>query len=200
MQEQANVSLSAVELQLVNNRDWILTKNGILQKAVYRFARLGETFMAEAMVQRLPSDVKAIACKVSRGEQYKGLPYVMLDYPRVFGKEDVLAVRTFFWWGNYFSCTLQLKGTYREMYGRKIMQALQQKIIQPGWLNTSGEEWEHDITSAHYKPAAETDYEEWLTLPALKIVYTFPLDAWNHADALLQQCFREIMTVLADND
>ena len=80
------------------------------------------------------------------------------------------------------------------------MQALQQKIIQPGWLNCSGAEWEHDITSAHYKPAAETDYETWLTLPVLKIVYTFPLDAWNHADALLQQCFREIMTVLADND
>lgn len=86
------------------------------------------------------------------------------------------------------------------MYGRKIMQALQHKIIQPCWLNTSGAEWEHDITSAHYKQAAETDYEEWLTLPVLKIVYTFPLDTWNDADALLQQCFREIMTVLADND
>lgn len=200
MQEQANVSLSAVELQLVNNRDWILTKNGIMQKVVHRFARLGETFMAEALVQQLPSEVKAVACKVSKGEQYKGLPYVMLDYPRVFGKEDVLAVRTFFWWGHYFSCTLQLKGIYKEMYERKLVHALQQKTIEPSWLNCSEEEWEYDLTSAHYIPAAEADYENWLTLPVLKIVYTFPLDAWNHADALLEQCFREIMTVLADND
>ena len=32
----------------------------------------------------LPGDIAAIAPKIARGENYLGLPYVMLDYPRYF--------------------------------------------------------------------------------------------------------------------
>ena len=54
--------------------------------------------------------------KISKGEKYKGLPWVMLDYPRIFGKEDIMAIGTRFWWGHYFSVTLHLKGGYLRTY------------------------------------------------------------------------------------
>ena len=96
MQEQANVSLSAVELQLVTDPGWILTKNGIIQKVYDLFGSLSASYVALAKELAVPEELLLMPPKISRGEQYKGLPYVMLDYPRCFGKEDVLAVRTFF--------------------------------------------------------------------------------------------------------
>ena len=62
--------------------------------------------------------------KISKGENYRGLPYVMLDYPRLFGREEVLAIRTFFWWGHGFSVTLHLKGGYRERISAGIATTL----------------------------------------------------------------------------
>ena len=55
------------------------------------------------------------SAKISKGENM-GLPWVMLDYPRLFGQEDVLAIRTMFWWGHCFSVTLHLKGRYYGAY------------------------------------------------------------------------------------
>ena len=48
--------------------------------------------------------------KLSKGENYQGLPYIILDFPKLFSKETVFAFRTMFWWGNFFSCTLHLQG------------------------------------------------------------------------------------------
>ena len=62
----------------------------------------------------MPEVIKTSTPKISKGENYKDLPYVMLDYPRCFQKEKTIAIRTFFWWGNFFSINLQLSGEYKE--------------------------------------------------------------------------------------
>ena len=49
--------------------------------------------------------------KIAKGENYLQLPYVLLDYPRCFDKENIFAIRTMFWWGNFFSITLHLSGS-----------------------------------------------------------------------------------------
>ena len=41
----------------------------------------------------LPAEMLFHSPKISKGENYKGLPYVMLDYPRCFGKTDIFAIR-----------------------------------------------------------------------------------------------------------
>ena len=91
----AKVQLSAEEMRLVRDAAWILTKNSVMGKVVAMFGELSGGWKEP---------------KISKGENYKGLPWVMLDYPRVFGKEDVYAIRTFFLWGHAFSITLHLKG------------------------------------------------------------------------------------------
>src|SRR5271169_1886033 len=104
----ANLRLSAEEMRLVSDPAWILTKNSIIRKVVELFAELsgqwrgmlsgiGWTEVSRGGMAGSWGDPK-----ISRGEQYKGMPWVMLDYPRVFGKEDVCAIRTMFWWGHYF--------------------------------------------------------------------------------------------------
>ncbi|MEI9808974.1 MAG: hypothetical protein WDO16_14545 [Bacteroidota bacterium] len=68
----------------------------------------------------LPPEVIKISPKISKGENYKGLPYLVLDYPRYFEKDNHFAVRSMFWWGNFFSSTLHLSGIYKKKYTSAI--------------------------------------------------------------------------------
>jgi len=64
-----------------------------------------------------------VSPKISRGENYLGLPYLVLDYPRLFRPDAVLAIRTFFWWGHFFSSTLQLSGGYKTEFLSRLQAA-----------------------------------------------------------------------------
>jgi len=97
-------------------------KNAIIGKASPFFGELSgilqERWRNEAWPegQQELQAILQVPPRISKGENYKGLPWVVLDYPRCFGRDDVLAVRTLFWWGHYFSVTLHLKGSYKEMF------------------------------------------------------------------------------------
>jgi hypothetical protein len=64
----------------------------------------------EAHADIIPEHIRAIPPKISRGENYLGFPWMILDQPRYFKNDDVFAIRTLCWWANSFSITLQLAG------------------------------------------------------------------------------------------
>ncbi|HXL58576.1 MAG TPA: hypothetical protein VN958_20075, partial [Chitinophagaceae bacterium] len=110
----ANVKLSKTELMLVCDEQFILTKNNIINKVYQLFGALSDHFFIgiKNTGNIFPLEVLTSYPKIYKGEQYKGLPYVMLDYPRYFVKDDAFAIRCLFWWGNFFSITLHLAGKY----------------------------------------------------------------------------------------
>src|SRR5450631_2869683 len=127
--------ISAEELALVADAGWIMTKNAIIAKVLVLFGELSGTLqeqwkaagweqhlagkeagMEDGGAGKAVKEILETPPRISKGENYKGLPWVVLDYPRAFGRLDVLAVRTLFWWGNYFSVTLHLKGVYKGMF------------------------------------------------------------------------------------
>ncbi len=110
----AKIQLSSSELELVTDTSWILTKNSIIERLVQGLAGLSEAYRPIWEGAVLPGGPYPSSPKISKGENYKGLPWIVLDYPRLFGREDVLAVRTLFWWGHYFSVTLHLKGSHKD--------------------------------------------------------------------------------------
>src|SRR5437868_14845354 len=124
--KNTNVELSKNELELVTNADVILTKNSIIEKVYALFGLLSEEYKIILLQHshHLPAEIFNKAPKIYKGEQYQSLPYVMMDYPRCFYKDDVFAIRSFFWWGNYFSITLQLSGQYLKMFADNITKHL----------------------------------------------------------------------------
>lgn len=189
MQEQANVSLSAVELQLVTDPGWILTKNGIIQKVYHLFGSLSASYVASAKELAVPEELLLVPPKISRGEQYKGLPYVMLDYPRCFGRDDVLAIRTFFWWGHYFSCTLHLKGSYLRQYAGAVETAISNGELQCFYINAAKDEWNHDINES-MRLITGNDKNRPAQEDLIKIAGICPLQQWNEAAAVLSKQFQ----------
>ena len=81
----AKVTLSPKELELVNNADWILTKNHIIGKVYDLFGELANHYRQEFTTYKSFQHEVAfdIPPKISKGEQYEQLPYVMLDFPKI---------------------------------------------------------------------------------------------------------------------
>ncbi|MBS1566792.1 MAG: hypothetical protein JST39_20575, partial [Bacteroidetes bacterium] len=113
--DASKIQLSGDEWQLVQNSDWILTKHAVIDKVYTMFGEIAATMQTElANDPAFPAELLKNAPKISKGEQYRRMPWVVLDYPRVFSKEHTMAIRHFFWWGHYFSSTLHVKGRFLE--------------------------------------------------------------------------------------
>jgi hypothetical protein len=138
--------------------------------------------------------------KISRGENYKGLPWVMLDYPRVFGREDVFAIRTMFWWGHALSVTLHLKGEWKRLFLPVIL-AQKDALAAAGFhWGVMEDEWEHGHTAESYRPMGELEEGpggDDGARPFLKLSGTVALESWAEAPELLTALFVSLLTILS---
>ncbi len=196
MRSSANVSLSAFEKELVMDANWILTKNNIIQKVFALFGQVSEACLLHPVLKLLPNEITATAPKISKGENYEGLPYVMLDYPRCFSKEDVFAIRTFFWWGNFFSITLHLKGKYKRQYKQVIADAIKAGELKNAWINVSDHEWMHHFQNNNMCPVDVMDANTLKAKELLKLAYKLDLKEWDNAEEFLFKAFDQYMQIL----
>src|ERR1051326_3611882 len=100
------------ELEIIHNAKFFYTKASATQKVDQLLAEARDEIKSaiEKTGMVFPKGVDSSMGKIFRGENYLGLPYLILDYPKHFSKDSVFAFRTMFWWGKFFSCTLHLQG------------------------------------------------------------------------------------------
>ncbi len=184
----ANVKLSPRELDIVCNADLILTKNNIIAKVYDLFGSLSEYNVSRAD-QFLAEEIKNISPKISKGENYEGLPWVMLDYPRYFTANDVFAIRTYFWWGNFFSITLHVKGKFQQQF-----QINNFKSENSDWYLCCNEvEWQHHFRENNFKLLNEFSDEDIRKLIFIKLAKKIPLNQWDDVETFLKKAFVTIL-------
>ncbi len=200
--DQTKIHLSGNELTLMQNSAWILTKNSVIEKMGSGLGNL-----AARMRQRiheggliLLEEVMQSDAKVSKGEKYQGLPYLILDYPRVFGKEHILAIRTMFWWGNYCSVTLHARGRFVEIIRGRLKD---RPVSIPGrdiYLSYSGDEWSHDLYSPAYQALQSLIFAETMATGSapefLKISLKTPLAQWQVMEDDMFDSYEQLLQLL----
>jgi hypothetical protein len=197
MIDGAKIQLSSAERRLVMDPEWILTKNSIMGKVVELMAGLSPVVRRCWAAVVLPEGVVTPDPKISKGENYKGLPYVVLDYPRIFGREDVLAVRTMFWWGHAFSVTLHLKGRYKNLF-LPVIRSHWEELASAGFhIGVSQDEWQHEHAPGNYAALTGTMLERVSEEgPFLKLSARCGLDRWEEAPEWMEEQFRVLVGVL----
>jgi hypothetical protein len=194
--------LSAEELQLVNNTSFILTKRIITDKVNMLLGQLAQIIQQKIIQEKdnLPPEAIQSTPKIAKGENYLQLPYLILDYPRCFDNKNVFAIRTMFWWGNFFSCTLHISGSYKN----RFQQALQKNtgLLQKSdfYIGINNNEWQHHFEVDNYVPLSTLTIEEINTILTkqhfVKVAAKFSLHQWSTIDVLLAECFTDLLQLV----
>ncbi len=201
---EAKIRLSQKEMEMVSNADLILTKNHILQKVNHLLATLQtkQQHHLESFSVQLPGQAISSSPKISKGENYKGLPYLILDYPRFFEKENICAIRTMFWWGNFISVTLHLSGIYKQETEEKLILAYPLLKERGYYCYINEDQWEHHFERDNYISLTEISKPEFENLvrekPFIKLANKIPLQQWDNAEEILLTYFKQIIEMLAD--
>ena len=201
--DRTKIRLSPEEQTLVATTDWILTKNRVIQKINQLLS--GVQTAQQQLLQSfamLEMEVLTSSPRISKGENYKGLPWVVLDYPRYFNKEDVFTIRTLFWWGNFFSVTLHVSGIYKTKYEKKVINSFESLKTNFFFVCINEGQWEHHFETNNYLLVSDvnrTDFEERIHKESfIKLAKKIPLEQWNDMEKKLLEIFIQLINTLKD--
>lgn len=199
------IALSDKELELVCNTEWILTKHAVIKKVYDLFGEILPLLekKLQEKVDHLPAEVFINSPKISKGENYKLLPYVMLDYPRYFTKEDTIAIRTFFWWGNFFSVNLQLGGHFKTIMTATLQQNFEWLQQNNYSICMNDNVWEHHFDADNFVPIKtinEKVFEDIILVkPFVKISKNISLQQWSDVPVFVEKVFAELAGLIKNN-
>jgi hypothetical protein len=198
MSYTTKVTLSDGELATAADKNIILTKHAIIETAAALFNSLisiiNESFCNTiSNIEKLSSSIP----KITKGENYNGFPYVILDYPAVFEKENIFAIRTMFWWGNFISITIHLSGKYKIHFEENIFKNLKNK--NDFFITIAQNEWQHHFEDDNYKKASEINEAEMKTIQEnnfIKMALKYELHHWNMMQSILPEGYKKINELL----
>ena len=197
--QETKIQFSPAEMELLCNAEVILTKNKIIEKIKNQFTALqDEMLLYIKQNAALPQDIFLIPAKISKGENYLGLPYLVLDYPRKFSSQNTFAIRTMFWWGNFFSITFQISGANRTQYVEKIIDSYKELSETNHFIGINEDPWLHHFENDNYQQIALLDkhsFEQACKKPEhLKIAAKFPLRDVHVYRTLLED-WKRLLTI-----
>lgn len=131
------LTFNSDELNLIADSGIILLKKSAIEKVVQLFHECGSRYQ-----QEFPESISAY--KISRGEAYRNLPYVVLDAPKIVSKNFDFVCRTLFWWGNFFSHNFIVRTEMIEE------DTLHDEQIQNWQVLTDSEIWNNQLNSEAY--------------------------------------------------
>ncbi|MBS0001293.1 MAG: hypothetical protein KFF73_20075 [Cyclobacteriaceae bacterium] len=118
-----DIEFSPDEFRLMLDHQIFDIKADIISKIIILFTRVEEKIKNElgSAAFDFPEKLYLRSGKLSKGENYLNCPYLVLDYPRLFSKDDIFSFRTIFWWGHYFSNVIVLGGNSYHKYVNKLI-------------------------------------------------------------------------------
>lgn len=191
---QTKVILSEEEKITIGNTAFFSVKREIISKIITLFGEIGNNKTLNETWRKIlvDYDQKTFTPKISKGENYLGLPYLILDFPKKLEDENQFAVRNFFWWGNYFSTFFILSGKELEMHLPKILSNYKILNDKNFYISTNTDRWIHSVDNDYYKELKNltiSEFEDIISKTGyLKIASILPLYNYEIAyDYFLKQ-------------
>ena len=146
-------TFSPQEINCFQDKDFLLTKVRVIKKVTLLLSDIQQGIKGFLKGQELdfPKGTDLNDGKISKGERYQDLPYVILDFPKLIHRERVFALRTMFWWGNELSCTLHLQGEVWEGFREVFKQNYSKLLNQEVYFCVGENPWEYHFESDNYK-------------------------------------------------
>lgn len=164
--QNKSIKFTPSEQEVIQNDEFLLVKQQAIDKVLSVFSALKEEI--EVLLEQnqwwdqIPGTIGDV--KMAKGESYRSLPYVILDYPRKFSFEDIFAYRCMFWWGHFFSFTLHLQGQSRKKFAPLLKEGIHQTDPSGLYLAVGDTPFEYHYGADNYKPLEDFTHSEIETL------------------------------------
>lgn len=172
------------ELAVLHNTNYLSLKASVSEKIVSYLAQIERALvqdMGKYPAHLFPEGSFLKPGKISKGENYLGMPYFVLDCPRYFTRDEVFAYRNMVWWGNFFSCTLHLSGEVFDRSRPSIWQWAQQQ--EDCFICVADSPWRYEYSSDNYLMIGDLDMAQLERIifekKFLKISSFIPLGHWD---------------------
>lgn len=171
------------ELHILGDDQFLLLKNKLSDKIIAYLADIERSLHREIQENAFPFPPGTFlkAGKISKGEQYRQLPYFILDYPRLFTQKEIFAFRTMLWWGHHFSTTLHLQGPFLNAHKKQIVENLVKDSALYFCVNK--QPWDYHYDPSNYMKISdlkEIDLIDQIKQNGfIKISNFIPVTAWN---------------------
>ncbi len=195
----AKVTLSNTEKNLVLNQDIFLTKNAVIEK-VYQLFYNADIFYKEQLQQlnNLPNSIKNSNGKISKGENYLQMPWVMLDSPNYFKGINFFAVRTFFWWGNYISINFLIAGCLVDDIKHALLKT---KSDFKDWsLCIHESPWHHHFKEDNFIKLDQASSSQIEELKFIKLAKKIPLQEWDNVEYFLKENYQQLVKLINETN
>jgi hypothetical protein len=197
-----NFHFNESELDLLADTTFLTAKRKLTEKIIARFGEL-VTVYNEVIIPysgKLPPESLVRNGKISKGENYRGFPFIVLDHPATFGKDGIFALRTLFWWGNSFSVTFHISGKYLELLPEDFPIKIHQYSNQDIYICINEQMWVHHVEPGNYIlliDYLESDHDRKLTQHGfLKLAIWVPVSEYHQLKKMATDFLRNILTNL----
>jgi len=192
------MQLTEKELLILQDTDFLLTKVILLEKIARLFEYTREELKqcVENSNFSFPDGTDLLKGKISKGENYKSLPYMVLDYPTLFSKNSTFAYRIMFWWGNFFSSTMHLEGIALNNYKNSIVNNLYMLLKDDVYICVGDTPWQYHYNEDNYLPLSKTHKDFITNCKFLKLSKKIELKKWNDVPNFSANFFVLLLSVL----
>lgn len=192
------LELTERELVIIQDQEFLLTKASALAKVYKILSTTREELKKIVENSRLIPEQRSMfkTSKISRGENYLGLPYQVLDYPAFFSRNDTFAYRTMFWWGNFFSATLHLEGQFLEHFRKQILQRLDELVEMDLFICVGATPWEYHYGKDNYQPLSIDHQKHIESCSFLKLSRKQSLENWKQLPEFSCQLLNQLNGIL----
>ncbi|MFN4082742.1 MAG: hypothetical protein ACK4K9_03855 [Bacteroidia bacterium] len=165
--------LTSTELQFIQQSQYPLIKQSAIKKIKHLFEETAQFFFNKTENKQLNS-------KISFGENYLQMPYVVLDIPKLTSEKPHLQLRILFWWGHYFAIQYFINSKLQNC--KKLILNLSR---MPDWyVLTNNEIWNNNIEDACWASCSNLTDDIYMTLNNLEIIKICGLVAIKDYDVL----------------
>jgi hypothetical protein len=176
------IKLTKTEFEFASSEQYPLIKQTVIHKMTMAFGELG-TQLRETLPVSSPLFANA-SSKITKGENYQGMPWVVVDIPKIAGRDFEVLYRTMFWWGRYFSLNALLSTNAFDL--SNLPQWHADPALHNALLYTGDDIWQQNLDDPGFVPLKNIDAEQAATLrqskPHIRISRKLSFSAINELE------------------
>jgi hypothetical protein len=193
------MDITEKELRALKDTDFLLTKSRALEK-IYKLLEVTRDELIKSVTKTdfsFPDGTDIATGKISRGQNYKNLPYMVLDYPTLFINESSFAFRTMFWWGNFFSSTLHLEGNALDEHRKIITENCDNLLNNNIYIGVGETPWQYHYSEDNYLPLTKDQKNLISNCEFLKLSKKISLSEWEKLPTFTSKFLELMLSVLS---